>query len=508
MAKKRNKSAAASSVPIRNRIKEHRRVRAGDLIPNKANFRRHPKHQKDALLGLYQEVGFARSLLVFETPAGKLKLIDGHLRADIDPDMIVNCEILDVTEAEAKILLASMDPLAALAQNDKEDLEKLLREITAEDERVRVMFDAIARENDINLADGFGGLTDPDDVPGLGDAASTQLGDLWILGNHRLLCGNSAESTQVDRLLAGAVIHLVNTDPPYNVRVEPRSNNAIAAGLSSFPAPSKSGHDALRHADDGKHHHQSFDLARHPEKSQPTTNKLRPKDRPLTNDFMTDEAFDEMLHAWFGNLARVLVPGGSFYIWGGYANLGNYPAVLKECGLYFSQGIVWNKLHPVLTRKDFMGCYELAFYGWKEGAGHQFYGPNNAYDLWDIKKINPQNMVHLTEKPTELATRAMEYSSRPGQNVLDLFGGSGSTLIAAEMTGRRAYLMELDQLYADVIVRRYVKFAGPGKVLLSSDDGKLIPYEEVLAMRPKTAPPSPVQENADLITPTFAPAAS
>ena len=99
-----------------------------------------------------------------------------------------------------------------------------------------------------------------------------------------------------------------------------------------------------------------------------------------------------------------------------------------------------------------MGCFELAFYGWREGAGHKFFGPNNALDLWHVKKVNPQSMIHLTEKPVELAVRAMQYSSRTGDNVLDLFGGSGSTMIAAQQTGRKAYLMELDTLYCDVIV--------------------------------------------------------
>src|SRR5690606_29862479 len=102
----------------------------------------------------------------------------------------------------------------------------------------------------------------------------------------------------------------------------------------------------------------------------------------------------------------------------------------------------------------------LAFYGWKEGAGHKFFGPNNVTDLWHVKKVNPQSMVHLTEKPVELAVRAMQYSSLAGENVLDLFGGSGSTLIAAEQTGRHAYLMELDALYCDVIVQRWEKFTG------------------------------------------------
>ena len=289
------------------------------------------------------------------------------------------------------------------------------------------------------------GEVDPDAVPEPPDEAVTQPGDLWLLGKHRLLCGDSSKPEDVDRLLGGAAIHLVNTDPPYNVKVEPRSNNAIAAGLSSFQ---------------GTTHHQGMDVALHPEKAAPTTRKLRAKDRPLANDFVSDQEFDRLLQAWFGNIARVLLPGRGFYIWGGYANVGNYPPVLKACELYFSQAIIWDKQHPVLTRKDYMGAHETCFYGWREGAAHQFYGPNNATDLWAVKKVNPQSMIHLTEKPVELAARALEYSSKPGENVLDLFGGSGSTLIAAEQTGRKAFLMELDPLYCDVIVSRYEQFAG------------------------------------------------
>ncbi len=292
------------------------------------------------------------------------------------------------------------------------------------------------------------GLTDPDEIPEPPDDPITQPGDLWILGKHRLLCGNSGSVADLDRLLDGATIDLVNTDPPYNVKVEPRSNNAIAAGNSSFKGSAKK-----------RTHHQSFDVARQGEKKA-TSKQMRAKDRPLENDFVTGEAFDQMLLEWFGNASRVLKPGGSFYIWGGYANLGNYPGPLKACGLYFSQGIIWDKQHPVLTRKDFMGAFEICFYGWKEGAGHHFYGPNNATDLWHIKKVNPQSMVHLTEKPVELAVRSIQYSSKPGENVLDLFGGSGSTLIGCEQTDRHAFLMELDQAYCDVIVQRWEKFTG------------------------------------------------
>lgn len=287
--------------------------------------------------------------------------------------------------------------------------------------------DELAKLLDPGVRDG---LCDPDEVPAPPDEATTRLSDLWLLGDHRLLCGDSGKPEDVDRLLDGAPIHLVSTDPPYNVKVEPRSNNATAAGLSSF------------------------------ERRKATHQKLRPKDRPLTNDFMSDEAFRNLLGAWFGNLARVLLPGRAFYIWGGYSNVGNYPAALAASGMYFSQAIIWSKVVPVMTRKDFMGAHEWAFYGWREGAAHQWFGPRNITDVWTVQKLHHANMVHLTEKPVELSARAMQYSAQPGENVLDLFGGSGSTMIAAEQTGRKAFLMELDPLYCDVIVQRFEKFSG------------------------------------------------
>jgi DNA modification methylase len=361
-----------------------------------------------------------------------LEKVPVHVAKDLSPEQIKAYRIAD-------------NQTASLAEWDYDLLPIEIADLQACNFDLSLLgFDAdeLAKLLDPDLKEG---LCDPDDVPAPPDAATTQSGDLWILGDHRLLCGDSSKPEDLDRLLDGEVIHLVNTDPPYNVKVEPRSNNAIAAGLSSFQ---------------GTTHHQGLDLARRPGAAKPTQRKLRAKDRPLANDFVSDEAFNQMLAAWFGNISRALVPGRGFYIWGGYANCGNYPPVLKATGLYFSQAVIWVKEHPVLTRKDFMGNHEWCFYGWKEGAAHQWLGPTNATDVWNVKKVNPQSMVHLTEKPVELAVRAMQYSSRVGENVLDLFGGSGSTLIAAEQTGRHAYLMELDTLYSDVIVQRWEQFTG------------------------------------------------
>lgn len=280
------------------------------------------------------------------------------------------------------------------------------------------------------------GQTDPDAVPEPPDEAVSRYGTIYRLGHHRLMCGDSAQSADLDRLLAGVPIHLVNMDPPYNVNVEPRSNNAIAAGLSSFQATAD---------------------------RKSNSAKLRAKDRPLLNDSVSGPEFDQLMDGWFSNASRVLLQGHGFYIWGGYSNCGNYPPFLRKHKLYFSQAIIWDKQSPVLSRKDFMGVHEWCFYGWKEGAAHRFFGPNNVTDLWHVKKVGAQNMVHLTEKPVELAFRAISYSSKPGENVLDMFGGSGSTLMACEQSGRKAYLMEIDPLYCDVIRKRWAEFVhGPG----------------------------------------------
>ena len=435
------------------------------LAPDPANPRTHDDANLDAIKGSLARFGQAEPLIV---QAGTRRIIAGHGRLTAMRALgWTECEVveLDVDDLQATALGIALNRSGELAGWDDGTLARLLSELRDDggldgvgfdDTDLDALLDQLQRESD-----GLGG--DPDDIPEPPDDPTTRPGDLWVLGDHRLLCGDSSSPDDVDRLLGGAPVHLVNTDPPYNVRVEPRSNNAIAAGNSSF----------------AQTHHQKLDLARHPEKATRTTRKMRAKDRPLANDFVTDEEFDVLLAAWFGNIARVLLPGRGFYIWGGYANLGNYPPALRAAGLYYSQGIVWDKEHPVLTRKDFMGAFELAFYGWKEGAAHQFHGPNNATDLWHVKKVNPQSMVHLTEKPVELASRAILYSSRRGENVLDLFGGSGSTLMACEETQRHGFLMELDAPYADVIVMRWQNATGREAVL----DGDGRSFAEIGAER-------------------------
>ena len=416
----------------------------GDVRPYENNPRANDSAVEAVSISI-QTFGFRQPIVVDEQGV----IIVGHTRykaaVKLRMETVPVHVAVGLSPAQAKAYRIADNQTAALSQWDDDKLPLELAALQDMDFDLNLTGFTADELQRLIGSETNEGEADPDAVPEPPDEAITQPGDLWILGKHRLLCGDSGKNEDIDRLLGGAAIHLINTDPPYNVKVEPRSNNAIAAGLSSFQ---------------GTTHHQGLDLARHPEKSEPTTRKMRAKDRPLANDFVSEEDFERLLQAWFGNLARVLLPGRGFYIWGGYANIANYPPVLKASGLYFSQAIIWDKQHPVLTRKDFMGAHEWCFYGWREGAAHQFYGPNNATDLWAIKKVNPQSMIHLTEKPVELASRALQYSSKPGENILDLFGGSGSTLIAAEQIGRRAFLMELDPLYCDVIVQRYEQFTG------------------------------------------------
>lgn len=257
-------------------------------------YEKNPRHNKDAVAAVansLQEFGFRQPIVVDEQgviicghtrwkAARQLGLdkVPVHIAKDLTPDQVRAYRIADNQTSNLSSWDFKLLPIE-LAELQQAEYDLGLLGFSA---------DQLSRLLGGDVSDG---LTDPDDVPLPPDKATTQPGDLWILGDHRLLCGDSAKSADVDRLLDDATIQLVNTDPPYNVKVEPRSNNAIAAGLSSFAGPK---------------HHQSLDLARHPEKAKPTRKQLRAKDRPLANDFVTDAAFDELLGAWFGNVARVL----------------------------------------------------------------------------------------------------------------------------------------------------------------------------------------------------------
>ena len=266
----------------------------------------------DAVAKSLREFGFRQPIVVDEAGV----IIVGHTRWKAAKKLgLAKVPVhlaKDLSSEKAKAYRIADNQTNTLAEWNYELLPIELKDLQAADFNLELLgFDAEALAK---LLDGGvqGGLTDPDDVPAPPDEAITRSGDLYILGDHRLLCGDSGKAEDVDRLLDGAPVHLVNTDPPYGVKVAPRSGNAMVTAQAKKKYTGQQGMDAkLR----GRVH--------------VTTNKLRPKDRPLEGDFVSEEEFARLLRAWFGNIARVLQPGRSYYLWGGYSNIYNYPNALK-----------------------------------------------------------------------------------------------------------------------------------------------------------------------------------
>lgn len=407
-------------------------IRSLHLDPR--NARAHPTRSIESIKTSLQQFGQRVPIVVQQRDDGSKRVVAGNARL-IAATQLGWKEIAAVfvkeTDRNAEAYAIADNRTAELSDWDKVQLQEILKELEGDDWDLETVG---FTDRELETMFGSSGEVGEDDIPEMPDNAVTRMGDVWVLGRHRLLCGDSGSEEALGKLLNGAPVHLINMDPPYNVAVSPRSNMAMAAGASSYPttADAKKG----------------------------TKRKLRPRDRAIENDCLPDDEFQVILEQWFRNAVRHLVEGGPFYIWGGYANIAVYPPALKIVDLHFAQCIIWHKQHPVMTRKDYMGDHEWCFYGWKKGAKHRWYGGNSVNDVWTIKKVSTSDRVHLTEKPVELARRAITNSTLGGDNVLDLFGGSGSTLIGAEETGRNAYVMELDALYCDVIVERFQAFTG------------------------------------------------
>jgi DNA modification methylase len=253
------------------------------------------------------------------------------------------------------------------------------------------------------------GQTDDDAVPEVSATPISRPGDVWELGNHRLVCGDAKDPKSYELLMADAKADMVFTDPPYNV-------------------------DYANSAKD----------------------KMRGKDRPILNDNLGDGFYDFLLAALTPMLERC---AGATYIAMSSSELDTLQQAFRTAGGKWSTFIIWAKNTFTLGRADYQRQYEPILYGWPEGQNRHWCGDRDQGDVWNIKK--PQkNDLHPTMKPVELVERAIRNSSRPGDIVLDPFGGSGTTLIAAEKTGRIGWLIELDPKYVDVIVRRWQDWSG------------------------------------------------
>lgn len=242
----------------------------------------------------------------------------------------------------------------------------------------------------------------------------THLGDIWQLGEHRLMCGDSTDAGTVAILMNGKKADLLLTDPPYNVAYEGKTKDALT----------------------------------------------------IQNDKMGSSQFKEFLTDAFSAAVAVMTEGGAFYIWFASREHCNFENALNEAGLQVRQELIWKKNTMVLGRQDYQWKHEPCLYGWKDGAAHNWYSNRSQTTVLEFDR--PQRSEdHPTMKPVELFAYQIQNSTKKGNIVLDLFGGSGTTIIACEQTGRIGYCMELDPKYCDVIIKRYENLTGNKAVKIS-----------------------------------------
>lgn len=248
-----------------------------------------------------------------------------------------------------------------------------------------------------------------------------QRGDIFKLGKHTLMCGDSKDTESVKFLTGGGTVNLVVTDPPYNVNYEEK--------------------------------------AKHISKTRSCERIKKGTNTNIKNDKVGDEEFYQFLFKMYKNMLEVLEEGGAYYIWYAQAESINFLKALKDAGSNFRQILIWNKNNMVLGRQDYQWKYEPCIYGWKEGAPHNWYSDRKQTTVLDFNKPL-RSLEHPTMKPVDLFKYLIENSSKVGDKVLDLFGGSGTTLIACEELNRECYMMEYEPKYVEVIIKRWENLTG------------------------------------------------
>ncbi|WP_394474894.1 site-specific DNA-methyltransferase [Ralstonia mannitolilytica] len=381
------------------------------LVPYARNARTHSDAQVAQIAASIAEFGFTNPILAGSDGV----IVAGHGRLAAAQKLgleLVPVVVLDhLTPTQRRALVIADNRIAENAGWDDELLRVELEALQVEGFDLDLTgfdADALAELLAGDEPDGEG-ETDDDAVPEVSETPVSRPGDVWLLGGHRLLCGDATVAASYRTLLDGELVDMVFTDPPYNV------NYANSA-----------------------------------------KDKMRGKDRAILNDNLGDGFYDFLLAALTPTIAHCR---GGIYVAMSSSELDVLQAAFRAAGGKWSTFIIWAKNTFTLGRADYQRQYEPILYGWPEGAQRHWCGDRDQGDVWSIKK--PQkNDLHPTMKPVELVERAIRNSSRPGNVVLDPFGGSGTTLIAAEKSGRLARLIELDPKYVDVIVRRWQDWTG------------------------------------------------
>ena len=422
-------------------------VAPGALKFYSGNAKIHSEDQVDRIIQSIREFRFLTPCLIDR----ENNIIAGHGRIMAAKKMgmeTVPCVLVEgLTDAQRRAYIMADNRLAELATWDMDLVAQELEALRLEGFDFSVVgFDPedIVEGLDDITEDSFTFEEDPDEEP------EARTGQIWRLGDHFLMCGDSTDPEQVAQLVQGEEIDLLLTDPPYNVD--------YTGGTE----------DALK----------------------------------IANDSMEETAFFDLLQKAFMNAEAVMKPGAGFYIWHASQTQDVFMAAIKSTrDLEIHQQLIWVKDHVILGRADYLWTHEPCFYGWKNGAAHYFVNSRKETTVYEdvgvrLSTLKKQELVELCEKlmglsqestvarfakpltsaehptmkPVELVAWQMRNSTTRGQSVLDLFGGGGSTLIAAEQLGRRCYMMELDPHYADVIIKRWEVFTGKEAQLRNGDD--------------------------------------
>ena len=401
-----------NQTPARLKV-EYRKV--ADLIPYARNARTHSDEQVSRIAGSIQEFGWTNPILVDGTNG----ILAGHGRLaaarKLGMSEVPVIELAGLSKTQKRAYILADNKLALDAGWDDELLKVELEELKLEGVELDDIGFSSEERDDLLTGDDSDDSDEPD-IPEPKPDPVSKRGDVWTLGVHRVMCGDSCSATDISKLVGGGRVNLYLTDPPYNVAYEGKTKDALT----------------------------------------------------IENDSMEDGAFRQFLVDAFSMADTVLEPGGVFYIWHSDSEGYNFRGACRDVGWKVRECLIWNKNAFVLGRQDYQWKHEPCLYGWKDGASHEWYSDRSQTTVIDCDRPM-RNGEHPTMKPVELFRYLMENSSKKGDVVFDSFGGSGTTLVAAEETGRVAYLMELDPVYVDVIIKRWQEMTGLEAV---RDDGK------------------------------------
>ena len=403
---------------LRNRIVATQRVKASELLDHPSNWRSHPARQRAALEGAVADLGQVQAVTVRQLPDGKLQLVDGHLRKAVWGDQEITVNVVDLDDEEAKKALVSLDPIAAMATRNEEELAKLLASVETEQAGLQALLERLGKAPS-------GGLTSPDEITEPVKDSGVKLGDLFELGGHRILCGDSTKQEDVDRLLDGEKPFLLLTDPPYGVKLEMEWRDKLNKNKLGKAEPSYLRTEGHRNTS-------------------------------ISADTRAD---------W--RAAFELVPSLTVaYVWHADRFTIEVGTGLRRIGFQLAQMIIWDKGFPALGRNHYAYQHEPCWYARKKGSP-PFTARLMQPTIWAapspkmiMSGSDEEKIDHPTQKPALLYTTPITNHLPKGGAFWEPFSGSGTAIIAAEQTERRCLAMELAPEYVAAAIARWERFTG------------------------------------------------